>query len=273
MYKKQNNNACFLIFAIIIVMNTKRLIIGNWKMNPTTLAEARKIARRVRRIMPDLTKTEAVICPPFPFIAGCLPKKIIKNFHIGAQLVSQEEGGGPFTGEVSASMLHNLGVEYVVVGHSEQRKKGDTDAIVSKRMKVVLDGGMIAVVCVGEATRDEGGVYLEGLKNQVKNSFMDIPKKYVGDIVIAYEPIWAIGAKEAMLTEQIYETSLFVKKVFADLFGAQNGLRLKVLYGGAVNFRNAMDIISIGKVDGLLVGRESVNAPGFVELLKAVDIV
>ena len=259
--------------AIIGVMSSKRLIISNWKMNPTTLFEARKIARRIKKVAPNLTKTEAIICPPFPFIAGCSPKKVIKNFHIGAQMVSYEENSGSFTGEVSASMLHNLGVEYVVVGHSEQRKKGDTDAIVSKRIKVVLDGGIIAVVCVGEATRDEGGIYLENLKNQVKNSFIDIPKKYVGDIVIAYEPIWAIGAKEAMLTEQIYETSLFVKKVFADLFGAQNGLRLKVLYGGAVNFRNAMDIISIGKVDGLLVGRESVNAPGFVELLKAVDIV
>ncbi|MEK7501824.1 MAG: triose-phosphate isomerase [Patescibacteria group bacterium] len=254
-------------------MNSKRLIIGNWKMNPITLVEARKIARRIKRVAPDLTKAEAVICPPSPFIAGCSPKKAIKNFHIGAQMVSYEESSGPFTGEVSAPMLRGLGCEYVIVGHSEQRKQGDTDAIVSKRMKAVLDAGMVAVVCVGEAARDEGGIYLEDLKNQVKNSFMDIPKKYVGDIVIAYEPIWAIGAKEAMPPEQVYEMSLFVKKVFSDVFGVDNGLKVKVLYGGSVNFRNAVLIITVGKVDGLLVGRESVNVSGFVELLKAVDAV
>lgn len=254
-------------------MNSKRLIIGNWKMNPTTLFEARKITGRIKRVLPNLTKTEAVICPPFPFITGCSPKKAIKNFHIGAQLVSSEEGSGPFTGEVSASMLHDLGLKYVIVGHSEQRKKGDTDAIVSKRMKMVLDIGMTAVLCVGEATRDSGGAYLEDLKNQIKNSFVNIPKKYANKIVIAYEPIWTIGGKEAMVTEQIYETSLFVKKIFADVFGALQGLKVKVLYGGSVNFRNAADIITVGKVDGLLVGHESVNASGFVELLKMVDVV
>ncbi len=254
-------------------MSSKRLIIGNWKMNPSTLAEARKIAKRVRRLTPDLIKTEAVICPPFLYIAGCTPKKPVKNFHIGAQNVSAEDGGGPFTGEVSAPMLCDLDVEYVIVGHSEQRKRGDTDAVVSKKMKIVLDSGMIAVVCVGEAARDSGGLYLEDLKNQIKNSFADIPKKYAGDIVIAYEPIWAIGAQEAMLTDQIYETSLFIKKVFSDVYGVQNGLRVKVLYGGSVTFRNAMDIVTVGKIDGLLVGRESVNASGFIELLKAVDSV
>jgi triosephosphate isomerase (TIM) len=252
-------------------MNSKRLIVGNWKMNPIAYAEARKIARRVKRIAPDLAKTEAIICPPFPFIAGCSPKKTVKNFHMGAQSVSFEEGGGSFTGEVCASMLYDLGVEYAIVGHSEQRKNGDTDSIVSKRMKNVLDAGMTAIICVGENNRDEGGTYLEYLKNQIKNSFADIPKKYVGNIVIAYEPVWAIGAKEAMLPEQIYETSLFVKKIFSDVFGADNGLKVKVLYGGSVNFKNAVQIITIGKVDGLLVGRESVNVSGFIELLKAVD--
>jgi len=254
-------------------MNTKRIIVGNWKMNPSTFVEARKISRKIKRFAPDLAKTEVVICPPFPFIAGIVPRKEIKNFHMGSQNVSVEENIGPFTGEVSSSMLSNIGCEYVIVGHSEQRKKGDTDATVAKRMKHVLDVGMKAVLCVGESVRDDGGLYLEQLKNQIKNSFTDIPKKYAGNIVIAYEPIWAIGAEEAMRPEQIYETSLFVKKVFSDVFGPENGIKVKVLYGGAVNFRNSVDIILTGKVDGLLVGRESVNVSGFIELLKAVDSV
>jgi triosephosphate isomerase len=251
----------------------KRLVIGNWKMNPTTLDEARRIARKVKKKAALLNKTEAVLCPPYPFIAGCVPRTPASNFHIGAQSVSTEEDVGPFTGGISAPMLRDLGVRFVIVGHSEQRERGDTDANVSQRTKAVLDAGMTAVVCIGETARDSEGAYLENLKNQIKNSFADIPKKYAKNIILAYEPVWTVGAKEAMQPSQIYETSLFVKKIFADIFGADNGIRVKVLYGGAVNFRNAVNIITVSKVDGLLVGRESLNAAGFIELLKSVDAV
>jgi triosephosphate isomerase len=130
---------------------------------------------------------------------------------------------------------------------------------------------MTAIVCVGEKARDEGGAHFEYVKNQIKDSLAGISEDRVKRIVLAYEPVWAVGAKESMPPEQIYEMSLFVKKSFADIFGSEAGLKVKVLYGGAVNFRNAGEIIKTGRVDGLLVGRESVNLPGFVELLKAVD--
>jgi triosephosphate isomerase len=142
---------------------------------------------------------------------------------------------------------------------------------VSKRLKTALDAGLTVIVCVGETVRDEQGTYLETLKQQIKNSLEGVPKSRAGDIIVAYEPVWAIGAAEAMKPEDVYEMSLFVKKVFADVFTPEAGVRARVLYGGAVTFRNAPDIMTIGKVDGLLVGRESVNTAGFVELLKAVD--
>ncbi len=252
-------------------MTNRKLIVGNWKMNPGTLAEAKKIAARARRIATTLEHTDAVICPPFVFLGALVPKKPVKQFHIGAQSAYFEESGA-FTGEVSVTMLHDIGVEYVIVGHSEERARGDTDEIVAKKVKAVIEAGLTPIVCVGEASRDiEGASHYDVLKEQIKNSFAGVPKRVGRDIILAYEPVWAIGAKESMLPEQIYEMSLFVKKVFSDAFGAETAVEVTVLYGGSVNYRNAADIISIGKVDGLLVGRESLNTVGFVELLKAVD--
>ncbi len=249
----------------------KKLIVGNWKMNPVTLDEAKKIAGKIKRIAPTLVSTETVIVPPLPFILACGVRKEIAHFHLGAQSASVEMVRGPHTGEVSAEMLHDIGVEYIIIGHSEQRAKGESDATVAKKIKAVIDAGLSPIVCVGELVRDEAGAYLEVLKNQIKHSFADVPLNSAKSIILAYEPVWAIGAPEPMKNEDIHESSIFVKKVFSDIFGAEAGLKVRVLYGGSVNYRNAPDIIAYGKVDGLLVGRESVNVPGFVELLKAVD--
>ena len=251
----------------------KRLIVGNWKMNPITLDEAKKIANKIKRIAATLSSVETVIAPPFPFIIPCGGRNKVKHFSLGAQSASIEIDRGPYTGEVSATMLGEVGVKYVIVGHSEQRKSGETDETVSKKVKAVLEAGLSPIVCVGEVVRDEAGDYLNVLKNQIKNSLANIEAKSAGSIVLAYEPVWAIGAAEPMKNDDIYESSLFVKKVFSDMFGPEAGVKVKVLYGGSVNYRNASDIVRVGKVDGLLVGRESVNAPGFVELLKAVDAV
>lgn len=251
---------------------SKKLIIGNWKMNPASLDEAKKIISKTRAAAGKLQNTDVVACPPFIYIPSAISKRDPDTLEVGAQTVSFEEGG-PHTGEVSAVMLKNLGVRYVIVGHSEERAAGDTDEMVSKRVKAVLEVGMKAVLCVGEKVRDEGGAYLDTLKEQIKNSLANVPISLAKNIVVAYEPVWAIGAKEPMSSADIYESSLFVKKVFADVFSQNQAMKTLVLYGGSVNFRNAHEIMTIGKVDGLLVGRESVNIPGFVELLKAVDVV
>ena len=127
------------------------------------------------------------------------------------------------------------------------------------------------MLCVGEKEHDTHGDYLELLKNQIRDSLAGVQKKYGSQLIVAYEPVWEIGAKEPMDPQTIYEMSLFVKKTLSDIFGHDQALATPVLYGGAVNLRNAPDIITKGKVDGLLVGRESVNRPGFAELLKAVS--
>ncbi len=240
-------------------------------MNPATLEDARRIARKTRTAAAQLVQTDVVICPPSIFAAALISKKNTPNFNLGAQTASFEESGS-HTGQISAAMLKNIGMTHVIVGHSEERAAGDTDEMISRRIRAVLEAGLTPVVCVGEKSRDnEGGAHFEFLKDQIRNTFANISEKYAREIVLAYEPVWAIGAKEAMSPEQIYEMSLFVKKVFGDVFGQASAMKVPVVYGGSVTFRNAADIIAIGQVDGLLVGRESVNVTGFVELLKVVD--
>jgi triosephosphate isomerase len=253
-------------------MTTKYLIIGNWKMNPSSPEEAAIIVKKTRTAAATLIHTSVVVCPPFVFIPLAVPRQAAANFFVGAQSVSAEEGG-PHTGLVSATMLQSVGVEYVIVGHSEERAQGLSNAEVARRAAAVIHSGMKAVVCVGEKVRDADGAYLEMLKIQIRESCAGLKAEDVANMIVAYEPIWAVGAPEPMGAEQIYETSLFVKKVLTDIFGQEAVRKVRVLYGGAVNSRNAAEIMNTGKVDGLLVGRESVNATGFVELVKAVDLV
>ncbi len=251
---------------------TKKIVIGNWKMNPANLAHAKRIIAATKKTARILEHTIVVSCPPFPFISYALSKVPVMG--VGAQNVSFEESG-PFTGEVSASMLADMGVSYVILGHSERRKMGETDTDISKKASVTAQVGMTAVVCIGEEVRDVEGGYLSFLKEEIKNSLVGFPKKNIseGKLIIAYEPIWAIGAKEAMTPAAINEMSIFIKKTLSDIYGQSEGIEVPILYGGSVNFRNAADIVSQGGVDGLLVGRESVNQPGFSELLKAVDMI
>jgi triosephosphate isomerase len=277
-----------------------KIVIGNWKMNPPSLEEAKHIITKTRNVTRKLERTTVVVCPPFPFISYVVPRKHRPDIHeifAGAQNVFFEDSGA-FTGEVSTAELVSLGVDYVIVGHSERRYPqgtqgavvsapatstapatqvfasfGESDLEVSKKAAKVAQAGMIAVLCVGEKMRDSTGEYLDVLRDELKASLQVFPKKSLSQLIIAYEPIWAIGARTAMTPDLVCETALFIKKVLSDMYGQHEVLNVPILYGGSVNFRNAADIITLGQVDGLLVGRESVNIPGFTELLKAVDAI
>jgi triosephosphate isomerase len=254
-------------------MSKRTLVVGNWKMNPATLEEARTIIRKTRHVAAELIRTDVVMCPPFVFISAGSTRADSAHSYLGAQSVSRHREEGSHTGEVGIHMLRDMNVEYVIVGHSEERARGVTDADVAQTVAAVVQEGLTAIVCVGEHARDEGGLYLDTLKEQIRNSVLNVSAKYAKNIIIAYEPIWAIGAQEAMNPERVYEMMLFVKKVFADIFDQDIAMKMLVLYGGAVNAENAANIIKIGKADGLLVGRESVRPEGFAELLKAVDAI
>ena len=236
-------------------------------MNPQTVEEAKRIATSVKKVSLKTKKIETIVCPPFVYAHLIKP---VDTFSLGLQDVYFEQAGS-FTGEVSAEMVKSVGARYVIVGHAERRKMGETDEVVAQKLNAVIDAGLSPILCVGEKTRDEHGDYLAVLKAQIVASLGKLARKEVKNLVIAYEPLWAIGASSAMTPADVHETALFIKKVLSDTYGQEYALAVKILYGGSVTFKNAKDIVALGQVDGLLVGRESVNPEGFNLILKEID--
>jgi len=247
----------------------KYLVVANWKTNPNSLLEARAIFKRTLKSAQRLSKTEVVIAPPFPLISSFKKSKKIK---LGAQDTSFEVSG-PFTGEVSPHLLRDLGVDYVIVGHSERRSAGETDELISKKIKSAVNARLTPILCVGEAERDYHGEYLRFLTHQIKASLRSVKKEEASKVVIAYEPVWAIGKKSsnAIDPRALHESVLYVRKVIADTFGRKVAEKIKVIYGGSVKEDNVEDLIIKGGVSGFLVGSASLT-PGFSNILKLVEL-
>jgi triosephosphate isomerase len=247
----------------------KLLIVANWKMNPETIEKAKEIFQGTKKTTKILKNTKVVVCPPFIYLSD-LEKINDSKVVLGAQDAFWEKSGS-FTGEISAGMLKEEG--YVILGHSERRDLGETDEMVAKKISSAIKAGLKTIICVGEKNRDDHGEYLHFLRNQIINSLGKLPKRFLEKIVIAYEPIWAIGKSEdeAMKPTDIHESSLFIKKVLAEIYEPKVALSVPILYGGSVSYKNAKEIITLGEVQGLLVGHESLKTDKFSELLTNVD--
>jgi len=246
----------------------KKLVVGNWKMNPESQDDAKNIVKEIKKVSTSIKKTNVVLCPPFVHLS-LFENSLKSPLFLGAQNTNHEYRGS-FTGETSPTQLYDLGVRYVIVGHSERRKLGEDDELINKKLRAVVGGGMTAIVCVGESVRDESGDYFGFIKNQILHALRDVPKKLLGQVVVAYEPIWAIGAKESMSPADLLETSIFIKKVLHDSFGIAGDF-IQVLYGGSVDKTNADRLVKEGNVSGLLIGRESLKPKDFVEIIKLID--
>jgi triosephosphate isomerase len=249
----------------------KKTIIGNWKMNPLDIKEASVIFSEIAKGRGDLKNVNTVVCPPAIFIekVSILSKGRIT---IGAQDCFFGDVGA-HTGQLSAKMLKAIGVKYIIVGHSERRAVGDDDSLISQKVKSILSLGLKAVLCVGESSRDESGEYLNFIKNQLTSDLDKIKREWLKNLLIAYEPIWAIGknATRPASTNDVLETSIFIKKVLAELFGREDGIKVPIIYGGSVDASNSNEFLREGKVDGLLVGRESLNSANFVKILRSAN--
>ncbi len=249
----------------------KALVVANWKMNPETIEKAKEIFRGTKSFVKDLKNTKVAICPPFVYLSD-LEKINDSKILIGAQDMFWENNGS-FTGEISPIMLKKEGESYVIIGHSERRELGETEEAISKKIISAIKANLIPILCVGEKERDVHGEYLHFLRKQIINSLGKLPKRFLSKLVIAYEPIWAIGKseEEAMKPADLHEMTIFIKKILVEIYGQAIGMTVPVLYGGSVNHNNAKDILVHGQVQGLLVGRESLNPKKFGELLKEVD--
>ncbi|KKW12885.1 MAG: Triosephosphate isomerase [Parcubacteria group bacterium GW2011_GWA2_49_9] len=252
-------------------MRKKKLMVANWKMNPGSVAEARVLFGKTKLAGGKLDKVETVMCPPFPYL-GLFAHAGTTRVSLGAQDVFWANIGRA-TGEVSPEMLKDVGASYVIVGHSERRALGETDEMVSKKLRAVLAEGLTPIVCVGEKERDVDGKYFDILKNQIKSSLAGIRRTDFREFVIAYEPLWAIGksAREAMTPRDIRETSIFIRKVLADMYDATTAELPVLLYGGSAEGSNTAAILRDGGVSGLLVGHASLDASGFISMLKSAN--
>lgn len=248
----------------------KKIVIANWKMNPDSLPKARKLFQSTKKFSSNLSKTRVIVCLPAIYLASFNSKT--KNINLGAQNVFWQVSGA-HTGEISSAMLKNLGVSYCLVGHSERRALGETDEEVSKKLKALLKSGLIPILCVGERERDSQGEYLGILSNQIKSSLFGVDKRDIKNLIVAYEPIWAIGrtAREAINSHKLHQTVLFIEKILSELYGREQAKKVAIIYGGSVEEKNASEIIKNGNVSGFLVGHASLDPLTFREILQAVD--
>lgn len=252
----------------------KKLIIGNWKMNPNTLREAEHLFKEFKKITTSSKNINTILCVPYVFLFPLKKLKITTKFSLGAQDVFFEQNGS-FTGEVSPSMIYEAGARYTIVGHSERRYKvaNENDEDVNKKIKILLKNKIIPIVCIGEKVRDQKHTYFEFVKNQIKLALRDIPKTAFKNIVIAYEPLWAIG-KEALRDAtpvEVNEMAIFIRKCISDLSSSKIGLDVSILYGGSVSPSNINDLVEYGGVDGFLVGRASLSVKDFTKIINISD--
>ncbi len=248
----------------------KKIIVGNWKMNPTTEREANELFLKIKRQSLKAKKSLVIVCPPAIFLPLFVGKQ--GNLKLGAQDAYFERSGA-FTGRVSSAMYKYLGVDYVIIGHSEMRRAGDTDKIVNQKVRAVLKEGLKVILCIGEDRRDAGGLYLKVLQEQLRSSLEKVPKPFYEKVIVAYEPIWAIGkeAKKTDTPEDFLHNKLFIKKVLVGLAGSKIGLKVPILYGGSVNVENANGFLKQGEADGLLIGRESLVADHFNKIVGQIE--
>jgi len=234
-----------------------------------TIAETKQFINELIPLVKDANNRVA-LCVPFTNLAIAVEMTKGTNIGIGAQNVHWAESGA-FTGEISVNMLKELGVEYVVIGHSERRQYfGETDATVLKRTLAALAGGLKPIVCVGETLSErEGGLMEEVLKRQTLEGLAEVTAEQMADVVIAYEPVWAIGTGKTATNQEANDAIAYIRGILADKYGKEVADNVYIQYGGSMNEKNAADLLSMPQIDGGLIGGASLVPQKFEAIVKA----
>lgn len=250
----------------------QRLVIGNWKMNPLTIGEAKKIFASFKEAVSKVRGVDIVVCPPAIFLSEIRKLYVGKKITFGAQNVFMGATGS-HTGEMSAPMLLSAGARTVIVGHSERRAMGEDNDLIRKKVAAAVMAGMRVVVCVGETARDDSGEYLTAVRTQLNTAIADLTRSQLSQVVVAYEPVWAIGksASDALSPSHIHEMSIFIRKIILERFDTETMQKVPVVYGGSVEPSNAGSIIADGHVDGFLVGHASLSPTDFATIISAAS--
>ncbi|UOQ94331.1 triose-phosphate isomerase [Halobacillus shinanisalinarum] len=247
----------------------KQVIAGNWKMNKTH-TEAEEFIQAAKNEVPSTNEVESVVCAPFPFLQKMVEETKGTALEIGAQNMHFEESGA-FTGEVSPVMLKELGVSYVVLGHSERREVfKETDEEVNKKVHAAFKHELTPIVCVGETLEQrEADQTMDHVEAQVKKALEGLSDEQASNTIIAYEPIWAIGTGRTATSEQANEVCTHIRKVVGDFVNADAAEAVRIQYGGSVKPANVDELLSQSDIDGALVGGASLEADSFLNLVEA----
>ena len=249
----------------------RTVIAGNWKMNFTP-AEATAFINEVKPLVEGKDNCDVIFCAPYVTIAAAQAAAEGSNIKIGAENVHFAEKGA-YTGEISATMLKEIGTEYVVIGHSERRQYfGETDATVNLRTKAALEAGLKVILCLGEVKEERlSGITNEVVRMQTKLDLAGISAEDLKNVIIAYEPVWAIGTGLTATPEQADETCGVIRECIAELYGAEAAEEIIVQYGGSMNDANAAELLAKANVDGGLIGGASLKTDKFTAIVKAAN--
>ncbi|MDD6189261.1 MAG: triose-phosphate isomerase [Clostridiales bacterium] len=249
----------------------KTVIAGNWKMNLLP-SDVKPFAERLKAEAGRVKFCDVVICAPAVMIPAAVKAFRDTRIAVGAQDVSEHDAGA-FTGEISAAQLRDAGAKYVIIGHSERRQyHGETDAAVNGKLRAALEAGLTPIVCVGETlSQRETGVSLDMIRAQVKSALYGIPAEKARKIIIAYEPIWAIGTGMTATPEQAEEVCGEIRAVFRGMYDARAARAVTIQYGGSMNPANAAELLSQPDIDGGLIGGASLDAEKLLAIINAAN--
>jgi len=244
------------------------LIAGNWKMHKT-VPEALELVRELKERLKGVDDRDILVCPPFTALYPVKEELCGSSINLGAQNMFYEREGA-FTGEISPVMLKDAGCKFVILGHSERRKIfGETDGLINRKVLSAAENGLVPILCVGETLEErEAGKTREVVERQVREGLKNFPVE--AELVIAYEPVWAIGTGRSATPEVAQEVHRFIRKVLKELFGEEKADGIRILYGGSVKPENARSLLEAEEIDGALVGGASLKADSFEKIVKAV---
>jgi triosephosphate isomerase len=251
----------------------KKIVAGNWKMNKD-FQDAEDL---MFEIVDELTEkgageTEVIICPPAVYLEMSSDIAAENGFMVGAQNLSQWEAGA-YTGEISASMIHSMGISHCILGHSERRTYfAETDTIIAAKIDLALKNGIIPIYCCGEVLAErQAEKHFDVIRKQVSEALFHLGEESVSQLIVAYEPVWAIGTGVTASSAQAQEMHAFIRSLLTDKYGADVSAEIPILYGGSCNAKNAAELFANPDVDGGLIGGASLNAADFVTIVNSFE--
>jgi len=245
-------------------------VICNWKMNPETFTDAKRLFDATKKLAAKHKNVEVVVAPPIVFLRELAKGYRGTRVEFAAQNIFREHAGS-HTGEVSAAQTRDCGATYAIIGHAERRAEGVDDDEVRRKVVEALHDKLDSIVAIGEGERDAEGKYILKVRQQITTALSDVPANRFKNITIAYEPLWAIGASEAPSANDVHQMMLLVRKTIMDSYGEKALKAIRVVYGGAVNESNATEILAVPDLDGVLVGRASLDPTKLEVILQAAQ--